>query len=410
MTAPVGRTPAGADHLQSAASSSQTSNNHRDGFYAHWRRRRSSPRAERYNGCNRPIWAKALDFSGTPEQVHVRGLFGRRLRLALIGTGIAAGSMALSASALAAPVLANSDTLATQTRLDAVTRVVAGNGGNFTQGVFTVTVTDADGHGATGAVILEEGDRAIGGAVLNGAGKAVITADLPEGRHPVRAVYQGDAAHAESVSATADASGSSGGTPDFQISLSPASLTLTQGQSGASTVSLTPVNASALSAPMFVTLSCSGFPDQSSCAFTPENVEIAQNATAAVTSDMVLATQATGTRGSSQKNVGQKGVSGAGLALLIPGAAGLLGLAGFARKGGWQRLALIALAALVASLGTTACAPRYNYYNHGPPYTLPTPAGTYNMLVTAQSSDGVTATQHTAQFVLTVNAPSSSSN
>jgi hypothetical protein len=342
-----------------------------------------------------------LDFLRISEQVHVRSLFGRGLRLALIGTGIAAGSTAFAASALAASALANSDAVATQARLDAQTRVVARNGSNFTEGVFSVTVTGADGHGATGAVSVEDGGKAIGSAVLNAEGKAEITADLPTGQHSLRAVYEGDEAHASSVSATAEATTPTTGTPDFQISVNPASLSLTQGQSGDATVSLTPVDASALSAPMFVTLACAGFPDQSTCTFTPENVQIQPGATAAVTSDMVLSTQAQPTHGSlSVKS------SGTALAILIPGAAGLLGLAAFARKGGWARLMLIALVALVGSLGMTACNPRYNYYNHGPPYNLPTPAGVYQMKVTAQSSNGVTAITHPVTFVLTVKAPS----
>jgi len=341
-------------------------------------------------------WGTELDFSRIPEQVHVRGLFGRRLRLALIGTGIATGSMAL-----AVPALAASDGLSTQTRLDAQTRVVARNGNNFTEGVFSVTVSGADGRAAVGTVMVEDGDKVIGSAPLNQEGKAEITADLPAGQHSLHAVYQGDEVHASSVSAVAEASGTSSGTPDFQISLNPASLTLTQGQSGEVVVSLTPVDASALTAPMFVTLSCSGFPDQSTCTFTPENVQISQNATAAVTSDMVLSTQAQPTHGALATRS-----NGMALAILIPGAAGLLGLAAFARKGGWARLALIALVALVGSLGMTACNPRYNYFNHGPPYNLPTPSGTYTMKVTAQSSNGVTATTHTASFTLTVNAAS----
>jgi len=56
----------------------------------------------------------------------------------------------------------------------------------------------------------------------------------------------------------------------------------------------------------------------------------------------------------------------------------------------------------VSVLGTTACAPRYNYYNHGPPYNLPTPAGSYTLLITAQSSNGIAAATHTTQFALTV--------
>lgn len=347
------------------------------------------------------IGAKSEIFIGTPEQVHVRGLFGRGLRLALIGTGMAAGSMAFAASAHAATGLAASDSLATQTRLDGQTRVVARNGRNFTQGVFTVAVTDADGKPATGAVLLEEGDKAISGVVLDAGGKASVNVDLVGGVHTVRAVYQGDAVHAASTSATTQVTAEATGTADFQVAVNPGSLTLTQGESGDAVISVTPENSSALTGPMFVTLACAGLPDQSTCVFTPENVEIQVKATTAVTSDMVLTTQAKPTHGSKLE---QRGNSGVALAILIPGAMGLLGLAGFARKGGWARLVMIGLVALVASLGMTACNPRYDYYNHGPNYNLPTPAGTYQMTITAQSSDGVTAITHPTTFVLTVKA------
>ena len=57
-----------------------------------------------------------------------------------------------------------------------------------------------------------------------------------------------------------------------------------------------------------------------------------------------------------------------------------------------SRLVLLGLVALVSVLGTVACSPLYNYHNHGPPHNLPTPAGSYNVTIAAQSSNGVTAT------------------
>jgi hypothetical protein len=90
-------------------------------------------------------------------------------------------------------------------------------------------------------------------------------------------------------------------------------------------------------------------------------------------------------------------------AVLLPGTLGLAGLAFSARRRRWlSRLALIALIGFVSILGATACAPRYNYYNHGPPYNLPTPTGSYTLQITAQSSNGIAATTHTTQFALTV--------
>jgi hypothetical protein len=148
---------------------------------------------------------------------------------------------------------------------------------------------------------------------------------------------------------------------------------------------------------MFVTLSCSGLPDQSSCNFTPENLEILPNATTPLTSSVVILTQ------QQEGSIARPGANGVALAILLPGALGLGCLAWSVRRRPWlQRLSLIALLALVTTLGTSACNARYNYYNHGPPINPATPAGTYTVLVTAQSSNGVTATTHSTDLAFTV--------
>jgi hypothetical protein len=90
-------------------------------------------------------------------------------------------------------------------------------------------------------------------------------------------------------------------------------------------------------------------------------------------------------------------------AILLPGTLGLAGLAFSARRRWLSRLALGALVALVAGLGSTACAPRYNYYNHGPDRNLPTPSGSYTLKITAQSSNGISASTQSIPFSLTVN-------
>jgi hypothetical protein len=91
-------------------------------------------------------------------------------------------------------------------------------------------------------------------------------------------------------------------------------------------------------------------------------------------------------------------------AFLLPGVLGLGGLAFGARRRRWlSRLSLVALVGLVTLLGTTACNPRYNYEHHGPSSNPATPAGSYNVTVTGQSSNGVTAITHSTTFVLVVN-------
>jgi hypothetical protein len=119
---------------------------------------------------------------------------------------------------------------------------------------------------------------------------------------------------------------------------------------------------------------------------------------------MVLQTVAAGTavKATQPVSIG-KGSSPVEWALLLPGVLGLGGLAWGARRKAWlSRLALVALVALVTMLGTTACNPRYYYFNHGPPTNLPTPSGTYPVTVTGQSSDGITAITQNTTMVLTV--------
>ncbi len=187
-------------------------------------------------------------------------------------------------------------------------------------------------------------------------------------------------------------------TPSFQLSIAPVTLSLTPGETGTLIASVTPVNANALTAPMFVTLSCSGLPDQASCTFTPENIEILPNTTAAVTSNVVLVTQA-----ESAYMPAEPRSNPVSWALLLPGILGLGGLAwGFRDRPWLNRLSLLALVGFVSLLGTTACNPRYDYYNHGPPIPPVTPAGTYTVLVAAQSSNGITATTLTTPLSLTI--------
>ncbi|MFP5236161.1 MAG: Ig-like domain-containing protein [Acidobacteriota bacterium] len=319
----------------------------------------------------------------------MRGLYCRGVRLK---------SLAILGMALALPAWAMAGPQATQTRITAE----AHDTNRGTQAAVSVKVTGLDGSAATGAVVIEDGGKPLAGAAVDANGTAQFNLGLLPGDHSLRAVYMGDASHEGSNSDLAAVSAATAAAPGFKVSVNPGSMTLTAGQSGHVTVSITPVNASSLTAPMFVGLSCSGFPDQSSCSFTPTNIEILPNTTAAVTSDMVISTQAQGTRAMAHPAAVGKGNSVA-WAILLPGVLGLGGLAFGARRRRWlQRLSLIALVGLVSMLGMTACSPRYWYFNRGPFYNLPTPSGSYTLQVTAQSSNGVTATTQSTSFALTV--------
>jgi len=293
--------------------------------------------------------------------------------------------------------------------------------GGQTKTLTQVNVTGANGLPATGSIAIFEGNKELAGVVLNATGQATSNLTLPGGVHDLRAVYSGDSTHTASTSSLSTVQVGTTGTPSFTLALTPVApsalpLVLTAGNAGTLNLTVEPVNPTALSAPMFVTLSCSGLPNQASCAFSPASVEILPttptscasgspaNACPPVSS-LVVQTQAAGTTGKLTPQAPYtKGSRPISWALLLPGALGLGGLAWGARRKAWlSRLALVALVALVTMLGTTACNPRYYYFNHGPPNNLPTPSGTFTVTVTGQSSNGITAITQNTTFVLTVN-------
>ncbi|MGB7264668.1 MAG: Ig-like domain-containing protein [Terracidiphilus sp.] len=320
------------------------------------------------------------------------------------------------AMALALPVSqAAAPAIATQTSLNVQTSDLSGH----TQANASITVTGVDGTPASGVVIVEDGTRQLAEAALNGDGQATAAISLPAGNHSLRAVYVGDASHLQSTSVTSNVTGQASSTPNFAVTLAavaPSTLPLSvaAGGSGTIAVTITPEDNAALTAPMFVTLSCSGLPALASCTFTPESIEILPSTAASCAtgspasacppvSSMLIQTQGPGTTGALTPARLSHRNSPVAWAILLPGMLGLGGLAWGARKRRWlSRLALLALVGLVTTLGTTACNPLYYYYNHGPTVTPPTPSGTFNLTVTGQSTNGVTAITNSTTMVLTV--------
>ena len=339
----------------------------------------------------------------------MRGLNCRGLRLEwAAGLGVALALAVLPATALAQQI-------ATHTYLT----VETSQQGGHTQASTSVAVNGADGLPASGAVIIEDGDRELAEAALNSEGEATPVVSLVGGDHALRAVYAGDASHLSSASVTSNVSAQTSSTPNFALSLAPVPpstlpLALTAGQAGSIAVTVVPDDNAALTAPMFVTLSCSNLPSEASCAFTPATVEILPTTLATCpsgspasacppVSSMLLQTQAQLNAQLLRPALHGRGAGPVAWAILLPGMLGLGGLAWGARRRRWlQRLALVALVGLITALGTTACKPLYNYYQHGPPHPPATPSGTYTVTVTGQSSNGVTAITNNTTMVLTV--------
>ncbi len=322
--------------------------------------------------------------------------------------------------ALAAPALASIGVPTT-------TALTAGTLSGCVQPL-TVTVTAGGSPVTSGTVAIN--DQFNGNAVLvatlalGSSGSLSPSVALAAGSHSITAkftattgsIYQNSTSSAVTPSVTTEC--------EFTVAISnfsPAStantLTLTAGQSGSFTITVAPSVefTSTLTAPMFVTLSCSGLPDGAACSATPENLEILSTtpeicpsgslpSACPPTSTMVIQTYAASTVKATPPTTLGNQSNPIAWAFLLPGALGLGGLAFGARRRRWlARLSLVALVGLVTLLGTTACNPRYYYLNHGPPINPATPPGSYNVLVTAQASNGVTAVTQTTSIVLVVN-------
>lgn len=332
----------------------------------------------------------------------------RRVRLELVvGLGIALAMLVL-------PDKAGAQIARTETTMTVQTSNVAGHA----QARATVTVTDDNGAPASGIVVIQDGIRQLASVALGSAGQATANIDLPTGEHTLTAVYQGDAKLQASVSRPqAAATTTTGSAPDFQVTVSalnPSSLTA--GTAGTATVTVTPMSNAALTSPMFITLSCSGLPNEAACSFTPASLQIvsttptncASGSPAAAcppTSSVVIQTQGQGVGHTAMFTPPGSGrnPNRLGWALLFPGMLGLGGLAWGPRRRRWlNRVLMLAALGVVTMMGTTACNPQYHYYHNGIPANPATPSGNYTVTVTAQSSNGITAITHSTTLAMAV--------
>jgi DNA-binding beta-propeller fold protein YncE len=129
---------------------------------------------------------------------------------------------------------------------------------------FTATVAENPGTGtATGTVAFNDGSTTLGTATLNASAVATFaTSSLAVGQHSMTAVYSGDANNAGSTSAVLTQTVNAAG---FTLTFNPTSKTITAGQSGTFTLTVTPQGSFTNS----ISFSCSGLPALAGCTFKP---------------------------------------------------------------------------------------------------------------------------------------------
>jgi hypothetical protein len=148
---------------------------------------------------------------------------------------------------------------------------------------FTAKVAPTTGNGTpTGTVTFVDGSTTLGPGTLSGGVATYMTSSLAAGSHSIVAQYGGDSTYAASNSGSLTQMVVA---PSYTLSASPSSLTITQGGSGATTITVTPLGGFNQS----LSFSCSGLPAYATCMFSPST--LTPNGTnTAVSSTLTIAT------------------------------------------------------------------------------------------------------------------------
>ena len=258
--------------------------------------------------------------------------------------------------------------------------------------IFTATATTSGATcpGITGTVQFTSDGNNLGTATISGGTAQFATTTLAVGSHQIVAIYQGDTNYQGSTSPAITQTINA--VPDYGFSApNPTSLTLTPGQSGTSTLT---VSANVVGFTGTVNFSCtpSSSTAEISCSFNPTSFALSNTTTSGQTVLTVNTTAATSAalRGKG-RGLGWMTASGASLF------AGVI-LMGTAPRRRWIALAcFLTLALLSVGLG---CGSSSNNSNPGNPGT---PAGNYTIVVTATSTtSGGAGPTHQVSVPLTV--------
>lgn len=249
----------------------------------------------------------------------------------------------------------------------------------------TVTFVDRDSAGA---------EHSLGSALLAQDGTTtLVVSTLAPGAHDVRAEFSGTAAAAGSSSSPLVLTGEAVA-PDFSLTANPTTLDVTAGQQGSVQVSVTPSGGFN----NYVALSCAGLPLYSSCVFLPANV--------AATGVSGSSTMTLETVAPSGKTAALHTDSGLVYAFLLPGVLGLVGL-GWGRRHGLRTLSLLCVMLSLVG-GTSSCAQRYGYLNHGPTPNPGTPNGRSIIRIYGTAVSGAQTTTKCIQLTLNVTSTNTS--
>ncbi len=243
----------------------------------------------------------------------------------------------------------------------------------------TATIT---GVNPTGSVTFVSGTATLGTATVSNGIATLPYSFTAAGTYPVVANYAGDSANLASTSNSVSVVVIA---PDFTISASPSSATITAGQSASTTLTVTPIGGYSAT----LHFSCGTLPAGAACTFTPASLTPANGAAATV--GLTVSTTAPG-------SVAARGTFDRDLSAIAW--AGVIFLA-FSPKRMWRMnqllkhscLMLLLIGALVSLSGCSSSSP-------APPKNPGTPTGAQTITVTAADSSGNLS--HPINFQVTV--------
>jgi hypothetical protein len=245
---------------------------------------------------------------------------------------------------------------------------------------FTATVT---GFNPSGNVSFASGSATLGTApIANGI--ATFTGSFAAaGTYAVTASYAGDS---ENQPSNSSAVSITVGAPDFNVSVSPATATITAGQSAVATITVTPVGGYNGT----VTFTCGPLPGEATCTFAPSSVTSSNGK--AATSTLTITTGAASPATRPGTSGAMAGIASLGILFLLFSPMRL----GSLRRTYLTLLCVFLLAGFVALSGCGGSS-----QSAGSPSTRSnpgTPAGTQT--ITVSTSDGTTS--HSVSFQIVV--------
>ena len=192
-------------------------------------------------------------------------------------------------------------------------------------------------------------------------------------------------------SAVATATYTIGLSPDYNLSVTPSTLTIVAGQSGTAKFTVTPVNGFSSQ----VTFTCSGLPSEATCSFDPPSLTPSGSNPVSSTVTIITTAASAALRGPRLPSTYLT------YALLIPCLGVIFGIS-TRRKRAFRGLRVFGMFALLTlAAGLTSCGSSSKEGNPGNPGNPGTPAGASTVTLTASTS-GTDAVNHTAALTITI--------